>query len=387
MKKIFHSKVSVLLVAMMVVAAAIGLVSTTSSAATAPKKITLNKKSATVTAGKTVTLKVKAVSPTKASKAVTWKSSNTKYATVSSKGVVTAKKAGAGKTVTITATSKYNKKIKATAKVKIVYAKTTSVKLNRTTLTGTTAKKPVTVKATVKGTYAAPVTWSTSNKKVATVKSTGTNKAQITLKGIGSATITAKSGTKKATIKVTVYKKAVKNYASGGSKLSFTIPNTATKLIFKDGDKLEDGSAKNYDTTLQKLVPDVNKVYTTIKNGGKKTTVYFFGYSAVIAPTSETKGTITVKSTSTVDGLNRGQYTYTYTRTGSNVSLTAKETGINCRLVLKTKYNIALYFGNSTAASQMIASFYQDPDNTKIYVGKASPQYTVLANCSLYYSK
>ncbi len=41
----------------------------------------------------------------KANKKLAWKSSNTKYATVSSKGVVTAKKAGKGKNVTITATA------------------------------------------------------------------------------------------------------------------------------------------------------------------------------------------------------------------------------------------------------------------------------------------
>lgn len=70
-------------------------------------------------AGKAKTLKVK-VTPTNATnKKVTWKSSNKKYATVNSKGKVTAKKAGRGKTVKITATAKDGSKKKATVKIKI----------------------------------------------------------------------------------------------------------------------------------------------------------------------------------------------------------------------------------------------------------------------------
>lgn len=82
-------------------------------------KVTLNKTSATLRYGKTLTLKAK-VSPTYVTNAkVTWKSSNTKYATVSSKGVVKIKKAGIGHTVTITATAKDGTGKKATCKIKL----------------------------------------------------------------------------------------------------------------------------------------------------------------------------------------------------------------------------------------------------------------------------
>ncbi len=54
-----------------------------------------------------------------ANKTLTWKSSNTKYATVNKKGVITTKKAGKGKTVTITAASTDGANKKATIKIKI----------------------------------------------------------------------------------------------------------------------------------------------------------------------------------------------------------------------------------------------------------------------------
>ena len=55
--------------------------------------------------------------------AVTYKTSNTKYATVTAAGVVKAQRAGKGKTVTVTATSKgvnaKGKKVSAVLKIKI----------------------------------------------------------------------------------------------------------------------------------------------------------------------------------------------------------------------------------------------------------------------------
>ena len=79
-------------------------------------KVKLNKTKANLNVGKSLTLKA-TVTPKKASsKAVVWKSSNKKVATVTGKGVVKAKKAG---TVKITATAKDGSGKKATCKVTV----------------------------------------------------------------------------------------------------------------------------------------------------------------------------------------------------------------------------------------------------------------------------
>ena len=84
-------------------------------------KVKLNKTKSTMTVGKKQTLKA-TVTPKKASsRAVVWKSSNTKIATVSSKGVVKAKKAG---TATITATAKDGSGKKAACKITVKKKKT-----------------------------------------------------------------------------------------------------------------------------------------------------------------------------------------------------------------------------------------------------------------------
>ena len=166
-----------------------------------PTKITLKATSKTVDIKGKVKVSVKSVKPSKASKSVTYKSSNKKIATVSSKGSVIGKKKG---TVKITATSKKNKKVKSTIKITVKDLKASSVKLNTTSKT-VASGKTTTLKATVKGAtgfYNQGVTWKSSNTKVATVSSKGV------VKGIaaGQATITAteKGGSKKATCLITV---------------------------------------------------------------------------------------------------------------------------------------------------------------------------------------
>ena len=73
--------------------------------------------------GKKLTFKA-TVSPKNATnKAVKWSVSNSKYASISSKGVLTPKKAGIGKTVTVKATAKDGSKVSGSIKIKILKAK------------------------------------------------------------------------------------------------------------------------------------------------------------------------------------------------------------------------------------------------------------------------
>ena len=89
------------------------------------KKVSFKKKTMTVKAGKKVTLKPtitltnKKAKKSQVNKTLSYKSSNTKWATVTSKGKVTTKKAGKGKTVKITVTSTDGTNKKATVKIKI----------------------------------------------------------------------------------------------------------------------------------------------------------------------------------------------------------------------------------------------------------------------------
>lgn len=73
----------------------------------------------TVKAGKKLKLKAKVTATKKANTKLLWTSSNTKYATVNAKGIVTTKKAAKGKTVKITAMATDGSGKKNTVKIKI----------------------------------------------------------------------------------------------------------------------------------------------------------------------------------------------------------------------------------------------------------------------------
>lgn len=120
-----------------------------------------------IAAGKKIQLSA-VVAPSRATmKTVTWKSSNTKYATVNSKGKVTTKKAGKGKTVTITAKAKDGSGVKATYKISIMKNSVKRISLKAKSKT-VKAGKSVTVKPTVTTTGTKSVNkvlkWTSSKK-------------------------------------------------------------------------------------------------------------------------------------------------------------------------------------------------------------------------------
>ena len=127
-----------------------------------------------IATGKKVTLKA-AVTPSNAyNKGVTWKSSNTKVATVSSSGVVTTKKKMGGKTVTITATAKDGSGKKASYKIYIKKGIVKKVYISG--VKSVKAGKKLYLKGKTSASSGANRTlkWSSSNTKYAKVSSKGT---------------------------------------------------------------------------------------------------------------------------------------------------------------------------------------------------------------------
>ena len=164
--------------------------------------VTKNKKSTSVKLNvKSMTLnkgaykQLKATITSKSTDKVTWNSSNKKVATVDKNGVVAGVKKGKA---TITAKTSSGKKATCKVTVKVPATKVTLNKTKATIVKG----KTLTLKATVTpASSKETLTWSSSNKKVATVDGKGKVKA---LKK-GKAVITVKtSNGKKATCNITV---------------------------------------------------------------------------------------------------------------------------------------------------------------------------------------
>ncbi|MCM1364608.1 MAG: Ig-like domain-containing protein [Faecalibacterium sp.] len=214
---------------------------------TAPVKgITLTAKK-TIALDKTATLKP-TFNPTYASNQnVTWKSSNTKVATVSSKGVVTGKKVGTATITCTTADGGY----KASCTVSVVI-KTTSIKLNKSAAT-IAAGKTLTLKATLAPSNATDKTvkWSSSNTKVAKVSSSGV----VTAVAGGQCTITAKSsGGQTATTAVTVTQKV------SGISLNVTSASLYTTRVYTIKPTVTPSTATNKNVTWTSSNSKVAKV-------------------------------------------------------------------------------------------------------------------------------
>lgn len=229
------------------------------------------KSSYTVTTLSTINMGVK-LNPVYSDNTIICKSANTKIATVTSKGVVKGVKVGKT-TITITTSNKKTKKV--TIVVKQGTTGLTTAKTAYTVVVGKTvsigAKKTPTNSAD-------PIKYTSANKAIATVSSTGV------IKGVkaGKTTITVKSGTKTKKVTVTVkpkttgittlktaYTVKVKKTVSLGAK---TVPATS-------GEPLTYTSSNAKIATVSKtgVVTGVKKgkVTITIKSGAvtKKVTV------------------------------------------------------------------------------------------------------------------
>ena len=188
------------------------------------KSLSLNKTKKTLNKGSTYQLKA-TINPSNASnKGVTWKSTNSSIATVSSSGLVTAKKNGTAKIICTSNDGKYTAVCKITVKTKV-----NGVSLDRTkTTVYVGGRKQLTATISPKGASNKNVKWRSSDKSVATVSSDG----KITGKAPGSAVITCttEDGAYKASCVVAV-KKYVKAKSVKLNKSSKTLYVTDTYTL------------------------------------------------------------------------------------------------------------------------------------------------------------
>ncbi|MDO4169829.1 MAG: Ig-like domain-containing protein [Lachnospiraceae bacterium] len=217
-----------------------------------------------VAACKKITLKATITPSNATNKKVTWKSSNTSYATVDQKGVVTTKSNAAGKSVTITATAQDGSGIKGTYNLSI-YG------ISKITLSGISKKiaagKKITLTTVISPSDVSnkKIKWTSSNTKVATVSSKGV----VTIKkktGGKTVTITATAqdgSKKKATYKISVMKGEVTKVAVSGNKPV----NAGKSLKLKAKVTASKGANKALKWTSS------NTKYAKVNSAGKVTTL------------------------------------------------------------------------------------------------------------------
>jgi len=296
---------------------------------------------------KTITLTPTVYPSTLTDKSVTWKSSNTKVATVSSDGEVYGVKAG---TATITCTSKATG-VSTTCKVTVSYVKFEESeyiveKYKTITLTPTVYPSSLTDKS---------VTWKSSNTKVATVTSNG----KVTGVKAGTATITCTSKatgvsttckvtvgyvkldqteaivekTKTMTLKATVYPSKLED-----KSVTWTSSNTAVATVTSKG-KVKGikagkatitctSNATGLSTTCKVTVGYVKLDQTEVSvKKGKTLTLTATVYPSSLTDKSVTwessdKSVATVTSAGKVKGIAAGTATITCTSNATGLSTT-----------------------------------------------------------------
>ncbi|MCR5760226.1 MAG: Ig-like domain-containing protein [Bacteroidales bacterium] len=227
--------------------------------------VTIDKTSLDMVEGDAVQLTATVAPDNATDKAVTWKSSDTKVATVSASGEVVAVAEGKA---TITATAG-----DASASCEVAVAKKViaveSVTLNNTALE-LTEGETATLTATVLPDNATDktVTWTSDNTAVATVAD-----GVVTAKAEGTAKITAKAGDASAVCTVTVKKKviAVESITLDKTTLELTVGGTATLTATVKPDNATDKTVTwSCDNTGVATVAD--GVVTAVAEGTAKVT-------------------------------------------------------------------------------------------------------------------
>ena len=261
--------------------------------------IKLNSTSKTLYNGKSTTLKATVFPMNATNKRLTWKSSNTKVATVDKNGKVKALKVG---NAIITATSTDGSNVSAQCKIKVVQ-RVTKIKLNKSIINLSKKGKTAKLKAAVlpNNAYNKSVTWKSNNTKVVTVDKNGKIKAT-TNKGTTYVNAIAKDGSKIRTRILVVVGKKVKKITLNKSSVTLN------------------RGAKNRTFQLKKAIKNKNATYKGVS-----------WYSS-------NKNVATVNSNGKVTIKHRGKVVITVkAKDGSNKSAKCKFTVK--QLVTKLSYN------------------------------------------------
>ena len=261
--------------------------------------IKLNTKNHTMYSNQYVQLKATVLPNNAYNKSVTWKSSNSKIATVDKNGKVKALKVG---NAIITATSTDGSNVSAQCKIKVVQ-RVTKIKLNKSIINLSKKGKTAKLKAAVlpNNAYNKSVTWKSNNTKVVTVDKNGKIKAT-TNKGTTYVNAIAKDGSKIRTRILVVVGKKVKKITLNKSSVTLN------------------RGAKNRTFQLKKAIKNKNATYKGVS-----------WYSS-------NKNVATVNSNGKVTIKHRGKVVITVkAKDGSNKSAKCKFTVK--QLVTKLSYN------------------------------------------------
>ena len=282
--------------------------------------ISLNQTSATLYMGNTLQLIATVLPSATTDKTVSWSSSNTSVATVSSNGLVTPKSTGSA-TITVRTEDGSNLTAQCIVTVKQYATSISLSETNVTICTGNTLQLTATVLPTT--TSNPSVTWSSSNTSVATVSSSGV----VTAKSTGAAVITAKT--------------------ADGSNLSascnVTVKQLATSILLNLTD------ATIYTGNTLQLTATVSPSSTSnpsVTWCSSNTSVATVSSSGVVTAKSTGTAVITAK---TADGSNLS----------ASCNVTVKQLATSISL---NKTSETLYMGNTL---QLIATVYPNSTSDK----------------------
>lgn len=333
--------------------------------------VSLDKTSLTLTEEETYSLTATVAPANATDKSVTWTSSNTAVATVSSAGVVTAVKAGSA-TISVTTTDGGKK---ATCAVTVNPIHVTGVTLNMTSLTLTIGETE-TLTATVSPANATDksVTWSSGNTSVATVSSSGV----VTARAVGNATITVTTndGGKKATCTVTVNPIHVTGVALNKTGLTLIVGETETLTATVSPADATDKSVTWSSSNTSVATVSSSGVVTAIKAGSATITVN----TNDGGKTATCSLTVNLAQVAVDLGLPSGlkwascnigatkpegygdYYAWGETETKENASLETYKWGSGSNLISFTKYNTQSQYG--TVDNKAVL----DPEDDVAYV-------------------